>query len=70
MKTLPKWWDALELLVPCAPGTEVHIYQCGEQPIRYHIGGNGWIDGGRDARMHKTKLMAIISTWEWWLNVP
>jgi hypothetical protein len=68
MKQLPRWWALLEELVPCAPGTEVHVYRCGEQPVCYHIGGVGWVDGGRDAKMYRTRLAAIIATWEWWLT--
>ena len=57
----------LEALVPCAPSTKVHIYKIGEQQVWYHIGGDGWLDGGRDAKMYRTRLAAIIATWEWWL---
>ena len=61
-KTLPTWWRVLEEFVPCAPTACIHKYQCGEQEPRYHIGGDGWVDGGRDAAMYTTKLAAIIAT--------
>lgn len=68
MKKLPAWWSVLEEFMPCAPSTVVLSYKCGDQPVRYHIGGDGWIDGGGDAKMHRTRLAAIVATWEWWLS--
>lgn len=65
----PPWFRLIERFVPLAPTT--HIYEVKTQGGRvygYCIGGLGWSDGGRDRRVHATRLGAAVATWEWWMT--
>lgn len=69
-KTLPRWFVWLGLVMPTAPTTYIQEWK---NPATgdldgYSIGGEGWLDGGRDRTLCKTRLAAVVATWEWWLK--
>lgn len=69
-KVAPRWFDRLGQVMPTAPTTYVHAWRnTSDSPVYgYSIGGEGWLDGGRDRRLYKTRLAAVVATWEWWLR--